>query len=71
MSEPSRNPCQLEAILAEIRAAKDAGDDPRYERSAFALRTRFGVSIVEPKAQTRYSPYREAAPLAVDSLNKL
>ncbi len=59
MSEPSRNPCQLEAILAEIRAAKDAGDDPRYERATFDLRTRFGISVVDPSAQQpRYSPYR-------------
>jgi hypothetical protein len=61
----------IAALVAEIRAAEAAGDLPRCERAAFVLRTRFGVSIVEPKAQTRYSPYREAAPLAVDSLNKL
>lgn len=59
MSEPSRNPCQLGAILAEIRAAEAAGDDPRRERATFDLRTRFGMSIVDPLAtQPRYSPYR-------------
>ena len=52
----------IAAIVAEIRAAEVAGDLPRRERAALDLRTRFGVSIVEPKAQTRYSPYREVAP---------
>ena len=50
-------------LVAEIRAAEAAGDLPRAERAAFALRTRFGVSIVGPLAtQPRYSPYREVAP---------
>jgi hypothetical protein len=52
----------IAALVAEIRAAEVAGDLPRRERAAFDLCTRFGLSIVEPKAQTRYSPYREVAP---------
>ena len=53
----------LSNLVSEIRAAEAAGDLPRSERAAFALRTRFGVSIVGPLAtQPRYSPYREAAP---------
>ena len=52
----------IAAIVAEIRAAEVAGDLPRRERASLDLRTRFGLSIVEPKAQTFYSPYREAAP---------
>jgi hypothetical protein len=52
----------IAALVAEIRAAEVAGDLPRRERAALDLRTRFGLSIVEPKAQTRYSPYREVAP---------
>jgi hypothetical protein len=59
MSEPSRNPCQLEAFFDEIRAAESAGDLPRRERAVFSLRTMFGISIVDPSAsQPRYSPYR-------------
>lgn len=52
----------IAALVSEIRAAEVASDLPRRDRAAFALRTRFGVSIVEPKAQTHYSPYREVAP---------
>jgi hypothetical protein len=52
----------IAALVSEIRAAEVAGDLPRRERAAFALRTRFGVSIVDPKSQIHYSPYRATAP---------
>jgi hypothetical protein len=45
-----------------VNAAVAAGDLPRAERAAFDLRTRFGVSLVDPTVpQPRYSPYRVAA----------
>ena len=48
-------------LVAEVRAAVAAGDLPRAERAAFDLRTRFGVSLVDPTVpQPRYSPYRVA-----------
>ena len=56
MSEPSRNPCQLGAILAEIRDAEATADDPRRNRAVYALRLLYGVSLVEPCAN--YGPYR-------------
>ena len=52
----------LSNLVAEVNAAVAAGDLPRAERAAFELRTRFGVSLVDPTVpQPRYSPYREAA----------
>ena len=52
-------------LVSEIRAAEAAGDLPRAERAAFDLRTRFGVSLVDPTvSQPRYSPYRVAAEAA-------
>lgn len=46
-------------LVAEVRAAVAAADLPRAERAAFDLRTRFGVSLVDPTVpQPRFSPYR-------------
>lgn len=47
-------------LISEIYAAAKAGDHPRMERAAYALRTRFGVSVAEPNARTHFSPYRPA-----------
>lgn len=55
----------IATLVAEVNAAVAAADLPRAERAAFDLRTRFGVSLVDPAVpQARYSPYRvlEAAP---------
>ena len=55
----------LSNLVAEVNAAVAAGDLPRAERAAFDLRTRFGVSLVDPTVpQPRYSPYRVAAEVA-------
>ena len=55
----------LSNLVAEVNAAVAAGDLPRAERAAFDLRTRFGVSLVDPTvSQPRYSPYRVAAEVA-------
>lgn len=52
----------ITTLVAEVNAAVAAGDLPRAERAAFDLRTRFGVSLVDPTVpQPRYSPYRVAA----------
>ena len=44
-------------LVAEVRAAEAAGDDPRRNRAVSALRLLVGVSLVEPCAKTHYSPY--------------
>lgn len=55
----------ITTLVAEVNAAVAAGDLPRAERAAFDLRTRFGVSLVDPTVpQPRYSPYRVAAEAA-------
>ena len=55
----------ITTLVAEVNAAVAAGDLPRAERAAFDLRTRFGVSLVDPTVpQPRYSPYRVAAEVA-------
>ena len=55
----------LSNLVAEVNAAVAAGDLPRAERAAFDLRTRFGVSLVDPTVpQPRYSPSRVAAEAA-------
>ena len=52
----------ITTLVAEVNAAVAAGDLPRAERAAFDLRTRFGVSLVDPTVpQPRFSPYRVAA----------
>ena len=52
----------ITTLVAEVNAAVAAGDLPRAERAAFDLRTRFGVSLVDPTVpQSRYTPYRVAA----------
>ena len=50
-------------LVSEIRAAAEAGDDPRSNRAVYALRLLYGVSLVEPCA--RYSPYRPSTTAAL------
>jgi hypothetical protein len=50
-------PLTLAALVAEARAAEQAGDLPRAERAAFALRLAFGVSIAGP-SRASWTPYR-------------
>ncbi len=49
---------EIASLVAEIRAAEVAGDDPRRNRAVYALRLLFGVSLVEPCAKVHYGPYR-------------
>ena len=56
----------ISTLVAEVNAAVAAGDLPRAERAAFDLRTRFGVSLVDPTVpQARFSPYRVNAAVHV------
>jgi len=49
----------MQALVAEVHAAAATADLPRAERAAFDLRTRYGVSVVDPTVpQARFSPYR-------------
>ena len=48
----------IASFVTEIRAAEEAGDEPRRNRAMFALRLLHGMSLVEPCSKTRYDAYR-------------